>query len=138
MVNPTQRVTFHETCFACGKDNAHGLNLDFVHTAAVSMCTISIPVAFQSYDGVTHGGIVATLMDAAMVRCLHNKFGGDPFTCKLEVRYKMNIPPGQPITLTASFQRRRGDVCWATAQILCKGSSCASAEGAFKLQRLLR
>ena len=136
MVHQTMHSeSFHETCFACGDENISGLNLRFNHTAAVSTCTTSIPAAFQSYSGVMHGGIVATLMDAAMVRCLQNKFDQDPFTCRLAIRYIMSIPTDQEITLNASFIRRRGEMCWAVAEILYKGKTCATAEATFKLLR---
>ena len=55
------------TCFACGTENDFGLHLQFKDDTDGCSRDVSIPPHFQSYKGVVHGGIVATLLDAAMV-----------------------------------------------------------------------
>ena len=45
----------------------------------------------QGYRGILHGGIVATLLDAAMTHCLFHQ-GIEAVTGDLQVRYLKQIP----------------------------------------------
>ena len=58
-------------CLVCGRDNPHGLQLD-LH---VEPETSTVSVAFTprpehiGFEGVVHGGVIATVLDEAMVWC---------------------------------------------------------------------
>jgi uncharacterized protein (TIGR00369 family) len=124
-------MIFHSACFACGSGNKNGLQLKFVDHANGSTCRISVPDHFQSYEGIVHGGIVATILDAAMVHSLHGKCGVNPLTCRLEVRYLRAVTPGSPLTINAKRKGKRGKIELADAEIICSGERCAYARGAF-------
>jgi acyl-coenzyme A thioesterase PaaI-like protein len=124
-------AVFHSTCFACGSENNYGLHLTFKGSPNGCSCTVSIPPHFQSYEGVVHGGIVATMLDAAMVRSLRGQCGGAPVTCRLEVRYLRAVPPGENITVNARRKGERGRIVLADAGLLCSGICYARARGAF-------
>jgi uncharacterized protein (TIGR00369 family) len=124
-------ATFHSSCFACGESNKLGLRLKFTHGPAGSSCTVSLPGRFQSYEGVVHGGIVATLVDAAMVHALRTSSGNEPLTCRLEIKYFSPLPAGQQLTVRGRRTITRGKVVLASADILCAGVCCARARGAF-------
>ena len=66
---------FHQECFACSQTNEYGLQLQFESNVGEVTCRTEINKPHQSYNGVVHGGIIATLLDAAMVHCLHKEFG---------------------------------------------------------------
>jgi len=125
---------FHSTCFACGRANSRGLNMKFESLENGSTCHVSIPKKFQSYDGVVHGGIVATMLDAAMVHTLQEKCGGNPLTCRLEVRYLRAVPPDEILTVNARATGKRGRVILADAELMCSDQCYARARGAFTLQ----
>jgi acyl-coenzyme A thioesterase PaaI-like protein len=127
------KALFHSTCFACGLGNKHGLHLEFKDSPNGCGCEVSIPPHFQSYEGVVHGGIVATVLDAAMVHSLREKCGDAPLTCRLEVRYLRAIPPGQVIRVSARRAGKRGRMVMAEAELVCAGICCARAHGAFTL-----
>jgi len=99
-----------------------------------STCHVAILKKYQSYDGVVHGGIVATMLDAAMVHTLQEKCGGNPLTCRLEVRYLRAVPPGAILTVHARVSGKRGRVMLADAEIMCSDQCYARAHGAFTLQ----
>ena len=80
-MNDSVNTVFHETCFACGTENVHGLQMEFQDGPNGCTCDVTIPMHFQSYDGVVHGGIVATMLDAAMVHSLRGHDGHAPVTC---------------------------------------------------------
>jgi tRNA (Thr-GGU) A37 N-methylase len=51
----------HAGCFGCGAAHASGLGLDFVVLADGSVQGAWQPRSeFQSYDGIVHGGVIAT------------------------------------------------------------------------------
>jgi len=125
---------FHMACFACGKGNNQGLSMKFESGQNGSTCHVAIPKKFQSYDGVVHGGIVATMLDAAMVHTLQEKCGGNPLTCRLEVRYLRAVPPGEILSVHARATGKRGRVILAEAEIVCENQCYARAHGAFTLQ----
>lgn len=124
---------FHPRCFACGPSNGHGLQLKFKGGPNGRTCTISISRRFQSYEGVVHGGIVATLLDAAMIHALQGHAGGNPVTCRLEIRFLRAVPPGEPLTLNARPTGKKGRVLLAEAELLCSDVCHARARGAFTL-----
>jgi uncharacterized protein (TIGR00369 family) len=126
--------TFHPMCFACGPSNGHGLQLKFKRGPNRSTCTVSISPRFQSYEGVVHGGIVATLLDAAMIHTLQGHGGKDPLTCRLEIRFLRAVPPGELLTVNARRAGNRGRVLLADAELLCSDVCYARARGAFTLR----
>jgi len=125
---------FHADCFACGSDNIQGLNMKFENGLDGSTCHVSIPKKFQSYEGTVHGGIVATILDAAMVHALRQNSGGNPFTCRLEVRYLRPVPLGKILTVNARATGKRGRVMLADAEIMYLNQCYARGHGAFTLQ----
>jgi acyl-coenzyme A thioesterase PaaI-like protein len=127
------KALFHSTCFACGPGNKHGLHLEFKDDPSGCTCDISIPPHFQSYEGVVHGGIVATVLDAAMVHSLREQCGGAPKTCRLEVRYLRAVPPAEIMTVNARSTGKRGRMMLADAELACAGICHALAHGAFTL-----
>jgi acyl-coenzyme A thioesterase PaaI-like protein len=129
---------FHVECFACGPIHAQGLHLEFESSGIQTTCHTEITKAHQSYDGIVHGGITATLMDATMIRCLYNAFGGNPVTGKLDIRYRELLLIEMAITVTACVTSRRGNLCWAHATITQNDRVCVTARGTFKLEESLR
>jgi len=125
---------FHETCFACGSESNQGLQLRFRQDGNSISGRTRIRKSFQGYDGVAHGGIVTTLLDAAMVRCLHNVFKQEPFTCKLDVRFRLPVPTNVPIDITASVVSRRSNRCMVGGEIRSDNTLLAHATGVFMLR----
>ena len=55
-------------CFACGPNNPIGLKLDFQFSGDSYVAKFTPSAQYQGYDGITHGGIVSTLLDEAMAK----------------------------------------------------------------------
>ena len=47
-------------CFACGELNAHGLHLALHVTGETCWTELTLLPDFQGWEGIAHGGIVAT------------------------------------------------------------------------------
>ena len=124
---------FHAECFACAPTHKQGLHLQFESSGIQTTCRVEIHSEHQSYDGIVHGGIIATLFDATMIRCMHSAFGGNPLTCKLDIRYREVVQIDKAITVTACITSRRGTHCWAHATIMQNDRVCVTARGTFKL-----
>jgi acyl-coenzyme A thioesterase PaaI-like protein len=120
-------------CFVCGVDNPHGLHLVFRQTAPGEVTVDYVaPEHFQGYPGVVHGGIVAAMLDEI---CGRSQMGDDPdkprfmFTARLELRYRKNVPVGQPLRLVGKAVKRKGRTAIAAGQIFGPdGSLLAEAE----------
>ncbi|MDD2694352.1 MAG: PaaI family thioesterase [Anaerolineales bacterium] len=107
-------------CFVCGLSNPIGLHLRFYQTAPGEVkAEITLPEKYQGYPGIVHGGIVAAMLDEAAGR----SFMGDPqaprfmFTAKLEVRYRQNVPVGQPLRLVGRAGKSRARIATASASL---------------------
>jgi len=108
-------------CFVCGVENPHGLKLVFHQTGPDEVTAdYTVPEHFQGYPGVVHGGIVAAMLDEVSGRA---HMGDDPnrprfmFTAKLELRYRKNVPVGQPLHLVGKALVSRGRTATASGQI---------------------
>jgi acyl-coenzyme A thioesterase PaaI-like protein len=62
---------------------------------------------YQGFDGLAHGGIIATALDEIMARLLVD-LGYNALTAKLEVRFLQPIPVGEKILLRAKLLRHKG------------------------------
>jgi acyl-coenzyme A thioesterase PaaI-like protein len=105
-------------CFICGMENPVGLKLNIFEVGpGVIETTFTAPEHFQSYPGIMHGGIVATILDEISGRA----HMGDPtqprfmFTAKLEVKFRKKVPIGQPLRIVgkAGKGRKRMAEGWA-------------------------
>lgn len=76
------------------------------------------PQHFQGYPGVVHGGIVAAMLDEISGRAM---MGSDPprfmFTARMEIRYRKNVPLGQPLRLVGRAGKDRGRTATAIGAI---------------------
>jgi acyl-coenzyme A thioesterase PaaI-like protein len=107
-------------CFICGLENPVGLKLNIYEIEPGIIEThYTAPEYFQSYPGILHGGIVATILDEISGRSLM----GDPsqprfmFTGKLEVKYRKNVPIGKPLRIVGKAGKSKGRMAEAWAGI---------------------
>jgi acyl-coenzyme A thioesterase PaaI-like protein len=118
-------------CFVCGVENAFGLHLSFYESGPGEVTAeYTVPEHFQGYPGVVHGGIVAAMLDEITGR-VH--MGVEPprfmYTARLEVRYRKNVPVGQPLRLVGRAGKSRGRTAGATGAIYDhEGSLLAEAD----------
>jgi acyl-coenzyme A thioesterase PaaI-like protein len=130
--------TAHSRCFACGGLNTEGLGLIFEKVDNKVFCRTSLDSRFQSYDGIVHGGILASIADATMINLVHEEFGGRPLTGRLEIRYKASIHVGDEITVEASIVRAKIFIVWAYCRIAVGNRLCAEANATFKINQEIR
>ena len=113
-------------CFACGLENPYGLRLRFYQTAPGEVtvdCTLS--EQYQGYPGVVHGGVVAAMLDEVAGR---SQMGdGAPrfmYTARLDIRYRKNVPVGQPLRLVGKAGKRKRRTATATGAVYDQEELC--------------
>lgn len=118
-------------CFACGLANPIGLKLKFYETAPGEV-TVDHIVSdeYQGYPGMVHGGVVAAMLDEVAGR---TQMGGNPtrfmFTARLDIRYRQNVPTGQPLHLVGRSGKVKKRTATASAQLFGPdGALLAEAE----------
>lgn len=93
-------------CFVCGQHNPHGLRIRFALADGVCRGEFT-PAPHQcGYDGVTHGGIVFSVLDDAMANWLILQ-GARAFTAKCEIRYREPLPVGTLVDIEARLTLRK-------------------------------
>ena len=127
-----QRVSLnHDRCFVCGAKNPRGLGVNFVSKDSLTIGNFTVREGMESLGGITHGGILATLMDAAMARWL---FDRDivALTAILNIRFRMAVSPGQRLLVKARRKRKRGRRHYMESTLFDeKNQEVASSEAVF-------
>ncbi len=92
----------------------------FYDTAAGEVTVeTTVPDQYQSYPGVVHGGIVASLVDEALGR-VHMGLAVNPrfmFTAKLSVNYRKPVPIGKPIKIVAHAVKSKRRSAFSVAEV---------------------
>lgn len=83
-------------CFACGELNTHGLHLVLHTDEGRCWSDLSLDARFQGWDGIAHGGIVATILDEVMAWALIDRDAWG-VTAKLDIAFKRPVLLGTPI-----------------------------------------
>jgi acyl-coenzyme A thioesterase PaaI-like protein len=106
-------------CLVCGRSNPHGLHLALhvdPHTSTVT--THFTPTHDHiGFEGIVHGGLLATILDEAMVWAA--TWHGKRFcVCgELVTRFKESATVGRPITVTARIDQARKKLITTTAEV---------------------
>ena len=93
----------HGHCLLCGERNPSSLKLAFQGHADGSVTTrFQAGRGLQGYSEILHGGVIASLLDAAMTHCLFHH-GVQALTGDLQVRFLKPIPFSAEINLSAEI-----------------------------------
>lgn len=119
-------------CFVCGLDNPHGLGMSFYDDGPGRVIAeYRVPLRFEGYPGLVHGGIVASMLDEVLGRAAmaqdHNHFR---MTAKMELHYRRPVPIEQPLRMEGEVTREKGRFVVAKARLfLPDGTLAVEAEG---------
>jgi len=118
-----------DTCFVCGRQNSNGMQLPIVADETGASIEYVIPVYYQGWDGITHGGIIATLLDELMAWSTKNR-GYSTVTAELKVRYRKPVPVGKKIYGRGWVTQDQGRLVLTVAQLRsAEGEVLAEATG---------
>lgn len=90
---------------------------------------------FQGYDGVIHGGVISTVLDAAMTNCL---FAHDvtAVTAELHVRFRHPVCADEPAVIVARLLRATPPLFVVEAELLQADQCKATCRGKFMEKEL--
>lgn len=100
-------LAYDNYCFACGKDNPIGLKLSDFRFEGEDLVVDFTPAAeHQGWRQITHGGIVATLLDEIMTwRVINTE--GDTVTAELCLRLCNPLPVLTPVQVRGRVVSRK-------------------------------
>jgi len=105
------------SCFACGELNAVGLRL-VLHVAGDTCWTETMLASdFQGWEGITHGGIIATILDEVMGWALASADSWG-FTARLTIDYRRPTPIGRPLRAEGQLVERRRRLLTTRARLV--------------------
>ena len=128
---PRFQISPHH-CFACGTLNANGLHLDLHVERGRSWVELTYEERFQGWDGIAHGGIIATILDEVMAWAL---VGEDDWgvTARLSIDFKQPVNVGQRIRAEGWITRSRRRIVDTEARVTdaTSGDVLATATGVY-------
>ncbi|MDF7822906.1 PaaI family thioesterase [Pontiellaceae bacterium B12227] len=121
----------HRNCLLCGTENAGSLGLRFEpHETEGVKAAFQGSEKLQGYDGILHGGIIASLLDSAMTNCLF-RIGVKAVTGDLQVRYKHSVPCDARVEVQASLVQSYPPLYRLKSRILMDGKTMARGQARF-------
>ena len=119
-------------CFACGTLNTHGMGLELHVGPDRAWIETALPSRFQGWDGIAHGGIVATILDEVMAWSLaaSDDWG---VTARMAVEFRKPVPLETPIRAEGWTTRARRRIIDTEARLIAKSSGdvLATATGVY-------
>lgn len=120
------------SCFVCGEANPLGLNLRFETDGQVVRTRFKPREQHAGFRQTVHGGLIATVLDEAMVWACAvrtKKFG---FCAELNVRFLEPLPPEQDTLVVAELRADRRRLFEAKAELRGEtGHVLATATGKY-------
>ncbi len=109
----------------CGQSNPFGLGLKFTcgKDGSVTATFLGHP-ALEGFQGLLHGGMVASLLDGAMTNCLF-AHGRVAMTGELNVRYRKPVVIGEEMLIHAWITRSSPPLHLLAAEL--KQGNCVKA-----------
>jgi uncharacterized protein (TIGR00369 family) len=114
---PTSR-----NCFMCGRENVFGLKMHWYNDPDAGQVwgEVVVPLHYNGYPGVVHGGIVAAILDETSGRAL--MLHGQPLdelfiTTRLEVKYHLPTPTEQTLRAVGWVIKRTSRIGHVGAEI---------------------
>lgn len=130
---PTIELPHTHGCLVCGQANPHGLQLHLhVDPENGVVRTEFTPGPHHiGFEGIVHGGIVATVIDEAMVWAA--TWSGKRFcVCgEMSVRFRQSVEVGKPVLVTARVELNRAKLITTTCEVTSGDTVHATATGKY-------
>lgn len=120
-------------CFVCGEENPSGLHLKFLLKGDKVFAEFTPQKIHQGYKDITHGGIISTLLDEAMVKAVLMS-GMAAVTAEITIRFRNPLLTGEKTMVEAAIVKKNKRII-ETAGIVKKSDGTLVAEGSAKLLR---
>jgi len=120
----------YDNCFVCGISNPIGLKMKFTYSDDTAQAEFRLPVNFEGYDNIIHGGIVAAILDESMAKIiLHKRVKA--VTVNITIDYKKPLKPDTKYFVKGSILNIRKKIIETEATIVDNESVYAKASAKF-------
>ncbi len=104
------RTISDDFCFCCGRKNTKGLKLKFTYPdEGFAETECKIPDYFTGWERLTHGGLLAMLLDETMAHaCIST--GQLLITAELTVRYLKPVDVGESVKVKAQIMEAKSRI----------------------------
>ena len=127
-------------CLVCGTENALGIKARFFEASSKELIALfTLRNQHQSYPGIAHGGISATVLDEVIGRAImidhdHQTFG---MTLDLQVRYRKPVPLGIELKVVGRIDADKGRLFEGSGELyLPDGTIAVEAQGKYMKRRI--
>lgn len=119
-------------CFCCGADNDHGLHLAITYPEkGIAETRLDVPAWFTGWKNMTHGGLLATLLDEIMAHACVG-MAQRAVTAEITVRFQKAVETGARISARGKVEEARGRVLTTKGWLFDEaGTVVAEASGRF-------
>lgn len=127
MDNHLSKQPNSDMCFVCGRNNPAGLYMSFYDNGQDEVFSeYTVAERYQSYPGIVHGGILASILDEVVGRVAmigdHHRF---MVSVKLQVLYRHPVPVETPLKIRGRIVRLRGRLGKAQGEIILQNGKIA-------------
>lgn len=127
------RRRYHNTCPVCGASSPSGPQAEFcLCDDGTIEAEVTCGESMQGYNGILHGGVIATLLDGAMTNCLFS-FGIAAVTGELTMRLLHPVMVADPLIAKAWLKQGREPLYYVASEIRQGGR--VAARGSAKFMR---
>ena len=119
-------------CFACGGENHCGLKLSFTYSGGKLTSEFTPSKIHQGYKDITHGGILTTILDEAMIQAAIAE-GIKAVTAEINIRFKKPLMTDEETIVEAEIKKRGAKLIEAYSCLLKKEDGSIIAEAHAKL-----
>lgn len=134
MLAEPSTIQTESNCFGCAQSNPIGLRLQFGLHGNVLATRVILGANYESFPGVVHGGIIASIMDEVLAQAVYRCTQVSAFTTGLRVRYGQPMRTGTEHLAYAEVTRKDDISLQAAGRLeLSGGELVAAAEGTFCL-----
>ncbi len=120
----------YNTCFACGQENEKGLKLKFSYDNNIAISEYVVAKDYEGYPNITHGGIVATILDEAMAKIILYK-DVVAVTGEMTVKYRRALKVETPIKIYGEIIEQRSRTIKTRGKIEQDGKIIAEANATY-------
>jgi uncharacterized protein (TIGR00369 family) len=123
----------HCHCIVCGTANPASLQLRFAKGDDGSVHTVfKGNTLLQGYTGILHGGIISSLLDAAMTHCLFHR-NVEAVTGELNVRFIHPVPCDATLEIHARVASAHGILYRLESELVQDNRQLAKATARFMI-----
>jgi uncharacterized protein (TIGR00369 family) len=126
-------------CFGCSPNNPYGLQLRFRRAPQGCVAECVVPDRLCGFDGLVHGGIIATLLDEAAAWAVIAHIGRLGLTREMTTRYHRPVPTNTEILLKGIVTSHSGHNAVVRSAIhAADGTLLAESESSWAFAKLSR